>query len=125
MSEQQFSWIQRSAELESSRTKVNATEIKIVSCSHVVLKIQIQVNFNNCKRHCTSPVKLYTNTFATDVSVIVSVSFWASLFNSTLITTNTFSQNLGRYGIHIESHPLDQFLQARLQHLGDLYPLYL
>ena len=35
MSEQQFSLILRSAKLESSRTKVNAAEIKIVSCSHV------------------------------------------------------------------------------------------
>ena len=62
MSEQQFSLILRCAELESSRTKVNGTEIKIRSFS--------------------------------------------------------------RYGINIESHPLDQFLQARLRHLGDLCPLY-
>ena len=42
MAEQQVSLILRSVELELSRTKVNATEIKIVSCSHVSLASQTQ-----------------------------------------------------------------------------------
>ena len=66
-------------------------------CSLEDTVVWIQVNFNNCKRSCTSPVKLYINSFATDVSIIVSVSYWVSLLNSTVITTNTFSQNLGLF----------------------------
>ena len=66
-------------------------------CSLEDIVVWILISFNNCKRQCTSPVKFYTNTFATDVSIIVSVNFWASLLNSTVITTNTFSQNLGLF----------------------------
>ena len=48
-------------------------------CSLEDIVVWILISFNNCKRQCTSPVKFYTNTFATDVSIIVSVNFWASL----------------------------------------------
>ena len=103
-------------------------------CNLEDIVVWILINFNNCKRHCTSPIRFYTNTFATDVSIIVSVNFWASLLNSTVITTNTCSQNLGlfqgtesmlsliHFNVFIMSGPF--FLQARLQHLGDLYPLW-
>ena len=77
MSEQQFTTIVRSSELDLSRIKVITAAVKIVSCSHVYSEryssLNLGYNFNNLSKQKpseTSAVKLYKGTVVTNINDI-------------------------------------------------------